>query len=230
VPSTADPERVDVEGALDVLAVDGLVAFPTETVWGLAARVESPVAVARLRAFKGRDDDKPMSVLVDSIDRLAALGVRLGPRARRLVETFWPGPLTLVAHCSRRFAEAVSPPASGDAEGGAEGEGALLAVGFRCSSHPIAAALARGALERGLGPVTATSLNRSGEDPASVLAEALRVAAKDPGVVVCHGEAGGEAPSTVVYATGRELTVLREGAIPASDIQESLAPMETSSR
>ena len=195
-----------IEAALDVLAQDGLVAFPTETVWGLACRAQSPVAVSRLRGFKGRDAGKPVSVLIDSPRRLEALGAEPSRAALRLVEAFWPGPLTLVVRCRQPLAPGVA---------GADGR-----VGVRCSPHPVAQALAAGAFARGLGPVTATSLNRSGEDPARERTAALRVAGADPGrpVAVTGGEAGGGAPSTVVDASGEWVAVVREGAIPAADV------------
>jgi L-threonylcarbamoyladenylate synthase len=196
---TAETLRVDERQALEVLSADGLVAFPTETVWGLAARAESPRAVSLLRAFKGRDAAKPVAVLIDGPGRLSEIGVELSQSAARLADAFWPGPLTLVATCSRALAPGVL------AEDGT--------VGIRCSSHPVAAALAGGALDRGLGPVTATSLNRSGGEAARSADDALRIAALEPGIVVTRGEAGGAEPSTVVDTTGSQLRVLREGAI-----------------
>jgi L-threonylcarbamoyladenylate synthase len=198
------PSLVEAAAALDVLAEDGLVAFPTETVWGLAARAESPEAVGRLRAFKGRDAGKPVSVMVDGPDRLAELGIELGPQASALVRAFWPGPLTIIAKCRRSLAPGV-----------AASDGS---VGLRCSPHPIAAALAGGALERGLGPVTATSLNRSGHEPARHTDEVVLVAEATPDipVVVVSGEAGGGEPSTVIDVTGDAVRILREGAIASS--------------
>ncbi len=182
--------------ALDVLAEDGLVAFPTETVWGLAARAESPVAIDRLRAFKGRGD-KALSILVDSPERAADVAAEWGEAARKLAEAFWPGPLTLVVKCGQRFAPGVVA---------VDGS-----IGLRCSPHPVAAALAGGALDRGLGPVTATSLNRGGDPPARNRVEAGRVCGGE--IPMVDGESGGEVASTVVDATSARVRVLREGAI-----------------
>ena len=211
--SPSVPSIVEVEAALDVLADDGLVAFPTETVWGLAARAESPEAVGRLRAFKGHDGDKSVSVMVDGPERLAELGVELDPRAGALARAFWPGPLTIVTKCRCSFAPGVAAPDG--------------SVGLRCSPHPSAAALAGGALDRGLGPVTATSLNRSGEEPARNVTEAVRVVeamrnvqvGPDIPVVLVSGETGGGEPSTVVDVTGDDLHILREGAISSSRVR-----------
>ena len=201
--------------ALDALAQDGLVAFPTETVWGLAARAESHDAMERLRAFKGRDADKPVSVLIDGPERLEALAAELSPAASELAERYWPGPLTLVARCHHDFAPGVV------SEGG---------VGFRCSPHPVASALARAALDAGLGPLTATSLNESGQPPAANRGDAERVCASDPSVVLAPGESDGALPSTVVDARGDVPRVLREGAIASPEIHAFHAPAEAASR
>ncbi len=189
--------------ALDVLAAEGLVAFPTETVWGLAARAKSHTAIDRLRAFKGREADKALSILIDSPERAAEVSAEWGEPARSLAEAFWPGPLTLIVKCGQQFAPGVVA---------ADGS-----IGLRCSPHPVAAALAEGALDRGLGPVTATSLNRGGDPPARNRAEAKGVCRGE--IPMVDGEAGGEAASTVVDATSARLRVLREGAIPREALE-----------
>ncbi len=207
VSSGACASSTAVEGALRLLAADGLVAFPTETVWGLAARAASVAAVERLRAFKGRDDDKPLSILVADVEHLSELCAELSAAGRRLAAEHWPGPLTLIVRCRVQLAPGVA------------GEGDAL--GLRCSSHPVAIRLAQAARARGLGPVTATSLNRSGEPPARSRAEALSLLADQPQALVLAGEAEGQAPSTVVRAIGSSLEIVRAGAVPADRI---LAP------
>ncbi|MEE2672774.1 MAG: L-threonylcarbamoyladenylate synthase [Myxococcota bacterium] len=189
--------------ALDVLAEDGLVAFPTETVWGLAARAESSAAIDRLRAFKGREPDKSFSILVDSPERGADVAAEWSEAARKLSALYWPGPLTLVVNCAQRFAPGVV-----SADG---------SIGLRCSPHPVAAVLAEGALDRGLGPVTATSLNRAGDPPARNRVEAEIVCGDE--IPMVDGEAGGAAASTVVDARSACLRVLREGAIPRDALE-----------
>ncbi len=191
------------------LAADGCVAFPTETVWGLAACARSEAALERLRAWKGRSDAQPIALLVADRAALAAHGFSVSSAADALIEAFWPGPLTLVLPCRARFAAGI-----------ARADGA---VGVRCSPHPVASALARAAAHAGLGPLTATSLNRTGEPPAGSEAEARLTCgrggdAASPMLLACAGhEAGGETPSTVVDVTSAEMEVLRAGAIdPAS--------------
>ena len=202
-PATLPLSRVELGVA--TLAADGLVAFPTETVWGLGARAVSKVAVERLRAWKGRESDKPLSVLVAGAESLDALGAEVSDEAAALVRRFWPGALTLVVRAGCALAPGVLGPDGG--------------LGLRCSSHPVASALARAAEARGLGPVTATSLNRAGAAPAQTHEEALAMA-RSAGVplFVLEGVCSGLPPSTVVDATGPALRILREGAIPADAI------------
>ncbi|MDJ0788451.1 MAG: L-threonylcarbamoyladenylate synthase [Myxococcota bacterium] len=194
-----------LEAAVDHLAASGLLAFPTETVWGLGADASSDAAVSRLLAWKGRDADKPLSVLVPDLAAAIALGAVFDESARRLAEAFWPGPLTLVVPFEGRLAPGVVSAAG--------------SLGLRCSPDPTAGALARRLRDRGLGPLTATSLNKSGEPAASERAEALRIAAGDAWLrVVGEGEAGGQAPSSVLDCTGGRPALIREGAIAASRI------------
>lgn len=193
-----------VETALAVLAGDGLLAYPTETVWGLGAAAASPRAVERLLAFKGRREEQPIAVLVPDVVALESLGAELPEAARALAADFWPGPLTLVLRCPPRFAPGIA--------------GAGGAVGFRCSSHPAARELARAAFARGLGALTATSLNRSGEPPARTRAEAAALCGEAPALRLLAGpwpDAGGGEPSSVVDLSGPAPRVLREGAIAA---------------
>ena len=197
-----------VEAALEHVAGGGLVAFPTETSWGLGADATSETALARLRAWKGRDAAKPISILVAGRADLARLGARLSPAAARLARAFWPGPLTLVVRCEAKLADGVAGP------GGA--------VGLRCSPHPVAAALASLAAARGVGPLTATSLNRAAARACRTRAEAADCAGAEIPLVAGE-DAGGGPPSSVVDATGVEPVVLREGAVSRAAIAAALA-------
>jgi L-threonylcarbamoyladenylate synthase len=193
------------------LAAGGLVAYPTETVWGLGADARSGEATARLRRWKGRATDDPVAVLVQSAAAARAQGFELGRAAARLAEAFWPGPLTLVV-----------PSRLSLAPGVARADGA---VGLRCSSHPLVGALLRRLSRQGAPLVTATSLNRSGE-PAAARAQQAR-ALCGPGPDEPHlldvpgAETGGDLASTVVDCCGGEPRVLRAGAIG----EEELAPL-----
>jgi L-threonylcarbamoyladenylate synthase len=194
--------------AVERVRAGGLVGYPTETVWGLGADACSESAVSSLRRWKGRGDDAPISVLVDAPTALDALACEPRRAAGRLAGAFWPGPLTLVLRCARRFADGI-----------ARGDGA---VGLRCSSHPVAKAFAEALARAGAGPVTATSLNHSGEPAARTAAEASALCAGrgDPTLLADGPDAGASAASTVVDLTGVRPVVLRWGALS----RETLSP------
>ena len=200
-----------VDRAVDCVRRGALLAYPTETVWGLGADAGSDAALARLRAFKGRADDAPVSILVAEPAAIAAPDFDASPLARALAERFWPGPLTLVLPCRRRFAAGV-----------AREDGA---VGVRCSSHPAARGLAGALARAGVGPLTSTSLNRSGEAPARTRseAEAVRGASGErPELLETALDAGGEAASTVLEVCGETPRVLRWGALASDTLTPAL--------
>jgi len=213
-PSSAQSIDEGIREAIARLGDDGIVAYPTETVWGLGACADRPLAIERLLAWKGRASDSPLAVLVSGPEAADSIGCELRAPILRLMGAFWPGPLMIVVACRDRWAPGV-----------ARADGAL---GLRCSPHPLASALARGLVEVGLGPLTSTSLNRSGEPPARDVAEAMRQtggAARTllevPLLVSAAGhDAGGQRPSTIVDCTGHDPTILREGAIARTLIRE----------
>jgi len=196
----------------------GMIAYPTETVWGIGADATSSAAIERLWRWKGRGDDAPIAILVAGVADLEVLGFEVGEAALKLVGAFWPGPLTLVIPCGREFARGV---------GRGSGSGA---VGVRCSSHPLAGALARRCEAEGVGPLTATSLNRTGGASALTRAEALAAVGDDPDgpqlVNVDTAEAGGDVESTVVDVSGEEPRVLRWGSLSAADLAPVLREIE----
>lgn len=188
-----------------------LLAFPTETVWGLGADARSPAAVDRLRRWKRTR--QPLSILVAGPEALHPLGLEVPDWVDALITRFWPGPLTLVLRGSVSLAPGIA----------AAGEG----VGVRCSSHPVAATLAARLEAEGVGPLTATSLNRHGEPPAATREAARRRTGhgrEAPLWLDLPGpDAGGGAASTVVDATGPRGRVIREGAIAAAELEPWLA-------
>jgi L-threonylcarbamoyladenylate synthase len=190
---------VDVEEGTEILRKGGVVAYPTETVYGLGADGTSHTAVERLLALKGRDRERGLSVLVSGGADLERWAVDCPPVARRLADRFWPGPLTIVV------------PAAAKELGDVATE---RGVGFRCSPQPTAAALAK-RLGR---PVVSTSCNPTGEK-ACLNAEEVerRFGAELP--VVGGEPAGGLPPSTVVAVSiDGTLELLREGATPFGDV------------
>ena len=195
---------VRVDEAARCLVAGGLVAYPTETVYGLGADATQSEAVERLLAEKGRRAGRGLSVLVADAAALETWGAPLPAAARALARRFWPGPLTLVVP-----AEATRMGAVATARG----------VGFRCSSHPTAAALARAAAV----PVVSTSCNRSGS-PACVTADEV---ARTFGVelAIAGGEKAGGLPPSTVVALDRDgrAELLRAGVIAFAEVERELA-------
>jgi L-threonylcarbamoyladenylate synthase len=133
--------------AAAILESGGLVAFPTETVYGLGADAENPQAVARIYAAKGRPQDHPVIVHLAPDADLGYWAAEIPPAARQLVAAFWPGPLTLILKRAPNIPDAVS--------------GGQDTVGLRCPSHPVAIALLQ-AFKGGKGGIAAPSANKFG--------------------------------------------------------------------
>lgn len=192
-----DPEA-DLSGVVTHLRAGGLIAYPTETVYGLGG-APSEVVAAELRRLKGRGRDQPFMVLVESAEAVQDLGWTDG--ARELAGIFWPGPLTLVLSDPL----GIFPVGVRDESTGA--------VGVRVSPH----ALVRRLLDQLGGPLTSTSLNASGEAPATSGSDAVEVVRRLGGrsvLVLDGGTLPSSAPSTIVDCTGPEPVVIREGTVP----------------
>jgi L-threonylcarbamoyladenylate synthase len=190
-----------VEAAAAALRRGGVVAYPTETFYGLGALAADGAAVERLVRVKGRPDGKPLPLLAAGLDQLEAVA-DLPALARRLAAVFWPGPLTLVVPAWPGLHPAIT------------GGGAT--VGVRVTSSPVAAALAVAAG----GPLVATSANLAGEPPAARPAELDPALVARLDLVLDAGPAPGGLASTVVALEGPTLRLLRAGAIPAERVAE----------
>jgi L-threonylcarbamoyladenylate synthase len=178
--------------AVAALGRGEIVAYPTETFYGLGVDALDELALARLRALKGRDR-KAISVLVDGPAMLDSLCSSIPPLAATLMQRHWPGALTIALPARRNL-----PAALIDAG----------CVAVRQSSHPTAQAL----VSRLGRPLTATSANRAGEAPATT-DEAVDEIFAGRCRVVHGGATAGGAPSTLVRVRGSKLEILRRGAI-----------------
>jgi L-threonylcarbamoyladenylate synthase len=204
------PAEIDaaIPGTIAHLTARRLLAYPTETVYGLGGAIDEP-SVDALVALKGREAGKPFLILVASSEMVARLDLRLAGDAARLAARHWPGALTLVLPGGdRRVPARLRGP-----EGG---------VAVRWTSHP---AIARLLVAYG-EPITSTSANRPGEPPAMTAGE-VSAAFSDPihrGLlrVLDGGRLTPSASSTVVDCTGRRLRVIRPGAIPSATLRESV--------
>jgi L-threonylcarbamoyladenylate synthase len=188
--------------AADVLRNDGLVAFPTDTVYGVGALAFREEAVERLYRVKGRPTDKAIAVLVARASDLLNVAATLTPAAHRMAERFWPGPLTLVVPRHPALPEAVSP---------------LATVGVRQPDHPLVQQL----LEL-TGPLAVTSANRSGEPNALTAEDVLAQLDGRIDLVLDGGRVPGGVPSTVVDCTGSEPVILRAGPIGLEAIEAAM--------
>jgi L-threonylcarbamoyladenylate synthase len=190
--------------AVEVIRSGGLVAIPTDTLYGLAADPFNAKAVDRVFAAKGRAEAQAVALVAsDAAQVLACLGP-LTPMARRLADHFWPGPLTILMLASAALAPGVSA-----------GTGL---VGVRVPDHRVTRDLCRLASL----PLVATSANRSGT-PASHDPDDVAAAFGDSiDVLVDSGPTPGGPPSTIVDATGVSPRLIRAGAIPLERIEQCL--------
>jgi L-threonylcarbamoyladenylate synthase len=188
------PAPVYLRAAADILRAGGLVAFPTETFYGLAAAALDPTPVKRIFELKGRPDSKPLLVLVDSV-AMAERIAYVGTPARTLMARYWPGALTLVLP-----ARAVVP---------ADVTAATGTVGLRLSSHPIAQGLVSALGE----PVTAPSANPTDLEPPTTAGAVVTYFAQGLDLVLDGGSTPGGQPSTVLDVTTDRPTVIRQGAV-----------------
>jgi len=193
-----DPQRplpADLAAAARVLRAGGLVAFPTETFYGLGANALDPEAVARVFRAKGRPADKPLLVLVSSVEMAAGIVTDVPERARRLIARYWPGPLTLILRARPDVPVAVTA-----------GPGT---IGLRIPGHPVARALVQAAAL----PITAPSANPHGGPSPCRAAEVVAGLGDRVDLVLDGGATVGGAPSTVLDVTSDPPRVVRPGAV-----------------
>lgn len=219
---TEDPGRdatrfplVDVDDAAREEAVQAatravrrgeLVVLPTDTVYGIAADAFDPAAVRRLLRAKGRGREMPPPVLVSAATTLDALAVGVPGYARALVESFWPGPLTLVCRQQASLQWDL-----GDTRG---------TVAVRMPDHPVALEV----LER-TGPLAVSSANLTGQPAATDADEAERMLGDRVAVLLDGGPTPGSVPSTIVDVTGDQGRVLRPGALDLDELNAVLEPL-----
>ncbi len=195
--SSESPDPGLIRAAVEVLKRGGVLAFPTETFYGLGADGYNPDAVKRVFAAKRRPVNKPLLVLIAETAHLARVASEPPELAYTLAREFWPGPLTLVLN-------------------GAEGlprelTGFTGKIGVRVEGHPVAAALVRELK----GTLTATSANLTGHTPALTAEDALSQLGDSVDLIIDAGECAGGAGSTVLDLTSEPPLVLREGRVPS---------------
>jgi len=206
--SAQHPDPAVLERAARVVAEGGLVAFPTETVYGLGANALDPRAIARIFSAKGRPGFNPIIAHVGSIAEAQGL-VRTWPaHAERLADAFWPGPLTLVLPKRDHVPDALTAGAP--------------AVAVRLPSHPVALGLIRAA---GV-PIAAPSANRSSAVSPTTAQHVARSLGSRVDLILDGGPTGVGIESTVVDLTGSAPRVLRPGPIGQAEVEALTGPLD----
>jgi L-threonylcarbamoyladenylate synthase len=200
-PTSVPTSAAAVDQAAIALRAGGIVAIPTETVYGLAV-LPNEAALTKLVAAKQRSADKGIALLVDSIEQVRPIAT-VTPTAARLAERFWPGALTLV------LPQRPDDPLPDLLTGGRP------TIGVRLPDHPIPRELARR-----LGPIAVSSANISGQPDATTAQQVVASLGDVVALVIDDGPVRGGVPSTVVACLeGEPPRILRPGAIPEDEIR-----------
>ena len=194
--SSQDPQAISL--ALRILRAGGLVAFPTDTVYGVGALAFGQAAIEAIYVAKDRPLEKAIPILIGDVEDLEKVAVDIPMAARRLAARFWPGPLTIILPKRADLPPAVSATAT---------------VGVRVPDHSVARALLRAA-----GPMAVTSANLSGrESPRSAGEVMAQLGGRIP-LILDGGETPGGVPSTLADVTGAEPVILRAGPVTLEQI------------
>ena len=198
------PTPQNINQAVDIIKNGGLIAYPTETVYGLGVDPYNSEAIQKIFIAKGRAEDKGIILLIRGADDLSTLVRTVSPTAQILIEAFWPGPLTLVFRANRDLSPALL--------------GGRDTIALRHSSSPIATQL----LTTLGGPLTSTSANRSTEPPARSASEVQNALGEHLDLILDGGPSDSALPSTLVDVSSDHAILLREGAVSAQKLRSHI--------
>ncbi len=190
-----------LDKALDAFKSGGIIAYPTETFYGLGVDPFNREAVKKLFILKGRSPKNPFSIIIKDREMLNGLAAEVPPLAEGLIKRFWPGPLTIIF----RALPIVPPELIGDTG----------KIAVRVSSSPIAQKL----VEALNSPITATSANPSGKNPPVTAASVVDYFNGSIDILIDGGTLGGRAGSTIVDIMDNRIEIIREGEIPARELR-----------
>lgn len=205
-PQQPEPEKL--QEAADIIRNDGIIGYPTETVYGLGANALSDAAVEKIFELKGREKNKPILIIAADLDQVKRLTASFPRHAEILANAFWPGALTMVFDAASQL----SPLLLG---GGKQ-------IGIRIPANLICLELIKIC---GV-PITSTSANLSGKENPITAQEVFRYFGSQLDAIIDGGAAASRTPSTVIAFENKTIKLLREGAIPFSKIQHVINKFE----
>jgi len=198
-----DPQQFSPQSfisAVEILRAGGVVVYPTETFYGLGVDALNQKAIKKVFTIKGRSFAQPLLILIPEQDYLPRYVTEVSEKARRLMEHFWPGPLTMVFYASPQLPSILTADTK--------------KIAIRISPHPIARALTSAFA----GPLTSTSANISGEQSPATAKEVFARLGGMIDLIIDGGKTPGQMPSTIVDVTFSPPQLVREGVVPFSEI------------
>lgn len=195
-----DPEADLIKRAVGFVQSGEVVAYPTETFYGLGVDVYNEKAIKKLFKLKQRDYGLPIAILVHDMQMLETIVTEISDSARYLIKSFWPGPLTILFPAHRSISKSLTTNTG--------------KIGVRVSSNPVASALVR---EHGK-PMTTTSANLSSFPPSLNLKHIQNYFHDKLACILNAGECEPSRGSTVVDVAGDTMAIIRDGAIPADEV------------
>lgn len=187
-----------LEMATAVIQDGGLIAFPTDTVYGLACDVFNAAAIEKIYQIKGRDLSKAIPIMVGEIDHVFQVAEKVDERSKILIDNFWPGALTVILPKRYELPKGVSQSST---------------IGIRMPDHTFCLDLLRKT-----GPLAVTSANLSGNPDALSAKDVIRQLNEKIQIVIDGGKSAGGIPSTIVDCSIRPARIIREGAIKSAEI------------
>ncbi|HAR48746.1 MAG TPA: threonylcarbamoyl-AMP synthase [Smithella sp.] len=203
-PDTDNSEKKVLSRAAEILAGGGIIAYPTETFYGLGVDATNEKAIEKIFAVKGRDLKNPISLIIGKPDDIYPLVKNVPETAKILMAAFWPGALTIVFQASDKISPLLTA-----------GSGK---IGLRISSHPIALKI----VQKLKKPLTATSANLSGTPECSLASEVIKQIGDKIDAILDWGETQGGKASTIIDVTCDPPVILREGTISRKIIEECI--------
>jgi len=204
-PNPKAPEPELIKEIASLLKKGELIAYPTDTLYGLGVDASNGDAIHRIMILKGRDGQKPFPYIIDDPERLTEWGIVVSPLAEAMIERYWPGPVSLIFDGSAKMPRH-----------------ALDSAGRICLRTPRSQIARSIAAETG-GLIVATSANPSGQPAALTALEALKYFRGEIGAIVDGRPCKGHLPSTILDVSEGKVKIMREGAVPAEDILSALA-------